>query len=100
MIVVLPVHPEGSTADGPTKSIMGYQNRTIRDGEYSIIQQFRRDFPGVDETQYFHFCSVKNWAHLNDKLFAEQIYVHAKLMIVDDRSVTNSLFLFFALFIL
>jgi len=88
IIVIVPVHPEGGYKDTATvRYIMGWQFKTICRGGNSMVETFARRFPGVDVTQYFHFYIVKNWAKLGNSLVSEQIYVHAKLMIVDDRTV-------------
>ena len=88
VIVIVPVHPEGGYKDTMTvRYIMGWQYKTVCKGGYSMVETFRREFPGVDVYDYFNFYVVKNWGVLGENLVAEQIYVHAKLMIVDDRTV-------------
>ena len=34
--------------------------------------------------QYVSFHSLRNWARLGDQVVTEQVYIHSKLMIVDD----------------
>ena len=88
VIIIVPVHPEGSYKEGATvRYIMGWQFKTICRGRRSMVQQFQEKFPHLNMTDYFNFYIVKKWDHLNDNLVTEQIYVHAKLMIVDDRTV-------------
>lgn len=88
VIIIVPVHPEGSYKEGATvRYIMGWQFKTICRGKRSMVQQFHEKFPHLCITDYMNFYIVKKWDRLNDYLVSEQIYVHAKLMIVDDRTV-------------
>jgi phospholipase D1/2 len=41
---------------------------------------------GIEPLNYIFFFSLRTWAPLNDSLVTELIYVHSKLMIVDDRA--------------
>jgi phospholipase D1/2 len=88
VIIIVPVHPEGGFKNSATvRYIMGWQYKTICRGGESMVESFNRTFPGVDVTKYFHFYIVQNWARMGNTLVTEQIYVHAKLMIIDDRTV-------------
>lgn len=40
----------------------------------------------IEALNYLCFFSMRNWAELNGKLVTELIYVHSKLMLVDDRA--------------
>lgn len=42
---------------------------------------------GVDPFDYITFHGMRNWSVLMGKLVQEIVYVHSKLMIVDDRYV-------------
>ena len=88
VIIILPVHPEGGYKEAATvRYIMGWQYKTICRGPSSMIESFREMFPNVNPTLYFHFYVLKSWGRMSDLLLSEQIYVHTKLMIVDDRTV-------------
>ena len=55
-------------------------------GEHSIYREL--DKAGItDPTEYITFHSMRNWSVLMGNLVQEIIYVHSKLMIVDDRYV-------------
>jgi phospholipase D1/2 len=43
--------------------------------------------PGVDASEYIEFFCLRNWGVMNNKFLSDQIYVHDKLLIVDDRFV-------------
>jgi phospholipase D1/2 len=86
IIVVLPVHPAGDPTSYPIRYIMKYTYESInRPG--SLIYRLKAEFPGVDLSKYLGFYALRNWGMLNGIPVTEQIYVHAKLMIVDDRVV-------------
>ncbi|AAS53442.2 AFR071Wp [Eremothecium gossypii ATCC 10895] len=74
--------PEGSSI----RVIMQCQYQSIARGETSIFAKLRR--LNIDPLQYIQFYSLRKWSTLGqyDKLVTEQLYVHAKVMIVDDRS--------------
>jgi phosphatidylserine/phosphatidylglycerophosphate/cardiolipin synthase-like enzyme len=42
---------------------------------------------GINPTTYINFCSLRTSAELLDTPVTELIYIHSKLMIVDDRLV-------------
>ena len=68
------------------KAIQYYNLRSINIGEYSIYHYLKNQ--GVnDPSEYITFHGMRNWAVLMGKLVQEIIYVHSKLMIVDDKYV-------------
>ncbi|KAL0485159.1 pldA [Acrasis kona] len=112
VIVVMPVHPEGNLLDAKTSYIMKWQYRTICRGKNSILQQLRASFPDKDPSDYISFYNLRQWGvrnevvhdaednsvvesnyeeceeeHDDEELVTEQIYVHSKIMIVDDLHV-------------
>ncbi|TKY90598.1 hypothetical protein EX895_000596 [Sporisorium graminicola] len=90
-IVVIPLipgfpmpidHPDASSV----RLIVDLQNRSIARGEHSIFGKLRRE--GIDPEQYISFFSLRTWGKLRGgQLTTEQIYLHDKIMIVDDRLV-------------
>jgi len=92
------------------KAVHYYNLRSIKFGEYSIYKTLKREgiedpteyitFHGMrnwyktlkregieDPTEYITFHGMRNWSVLMGKLVQEIIYVHSKLMIVDDKYV-------------
>ncbi|KAF8964181.1 hypothetical protein BDZ97DRAFT_1731107 [Flammula alnicola] len=64
--------------------ILECQNRTIARGPNSIFSRLRKE--GIDPNEYFAVFSLRNWAKMRgDVLTTEQVYIHAKICIVDDR---------------
>ncbi|KAI1331758.1 phospholipase D [Xylariaceae sp. FL0255] len=73
--------PEGSSV----RLIMQFQYRSICRGPNSIFG--RLEALGIEPETYINFFSLRNWGHLGKKnaLVTEQLYIHAKAIIVDDR---------------
>lgn len=66
--------------------IMECQNRTISRGPNSIFARLRKE--GIDPDEYITFFSLRGWGKLaGDVLTTEQVYIHGKCMVVDDRVV-------------
>eukprot|EP00602_Paraphysomonas_sp_CaronLab_P005081 CAMPEP_0185033702 /NCGR_PEP_ID=MMETSP1103-20130426/22923_1 /TAXON_ID=36769 /ORGANISM="Paraphysomonas bandaiensis, Strain Caron Lab Isolate" /LENGTH=1391 /DNA_ID=CAMNT_0027570077 /DNA_START=374 /DNA_END=4549 /DNA_ORIENTATION=- len=87
VIVVVPVHPEGDFigSSGP-RGVMHYQYKTICRGTKSLIEQFKYMTQGrINPLEYICFCSLRNWGQMDNKVVFDMIYVHDKLLIVDDR---------------
>ncbi|POR32612.1 Phospholipase D1 [Tolypocladium paradoxum] len=64
--------------------ILMCQYRSICRGEQSIFGRLRA--AGIDPEEYIGFYSLRQWGIMgNDVLVTEQLYIHAKAIIVDDR---------------
>lgn len=64
--------------------IVELQNRSICRGPHSIFSRLRKE--GIDPNDYISLFSLRGWGKLeNSTLTTEQVYIHAKIMIVDDR---------------
>ncbi|CAM1500958.1 Fc.00g101200.m01.CDS01 [Cosmosporella sp. VM-42] len=64
--------------------ILMCQFRSICRGEHSIFGRLRS--VGIEPEDYISFFSLRQWGILgNDVLVTEQLYIHAKTIIVDDR---------------
>ncbi|KAL8280164.1 hypothetical protein RQP46_007494 [Phenoliferia psychrophenolica] len=90
-IIIIPLVPgypfpiDHSDA-GSVRNIMECQNRTISRGDHSIFARLRRE--GIDPDEYITFFSLRGWGKLSTgALTTEAVYIHAKAMIVDDRTV-------------
>eukprot|EP00742_Colponemidia_sp_Colp-10_P008681 GILJ01009418.1.p1 GENE.GILJ01009418.1~~GILJ01009418.1.p1 ORF type:complete len:951 (-),score=125.96 GILJ01009418.1:169-3021(-) len=87
-VVVLPCWPEGNFLVNPSlRMVLHYQYRTISRSKYSILQRLQREFPSIELDQYISFFCLRKHAVLNNQPVWDQIYVHSKLMIVDDRTI-------------
>eukprot|EP00602_Paraphysomonas_sp_CaronLab_P007254 CAMPEP_0185035158 /NCGR_PEP_ID=MMETSP1103-20130426/25973_1 /TAXON_ID=36769 /ORGANISM="Paraphysomonas bandaiensis, Strain Caron Lab Isolate" /LENGTH=1446 /DNA_ID=CAMNT_0027572105 /DNA_START=681 /DNA_END=5021 /DNA_ORIENTATION=+ len=86
VIVVIPQHPSGDFVNHESpRIILYYEFLSICRGGSSLIESFMKRCPGVDPSDFIGFYCLRNWGVLNDKLVTEQIYVHDKIIIVDDR---------------
>jgi phospholipase D1/2 len=85
VIILLPLLPGFDRID-TIKAVQYYNLRSIKFGEFSIYKELYR--AGIrDPSEYITFHGLRNWSVLMGKLVQEIIYVHSKLMIVDDRHV-------------
>lgn len=86
VIVIIPVHPNGDYLNSmKAKVVMHYEYATINRGLNSLIQTLKRKAPGISVQDYIGFFSLRNWGTINNKVVSEQVYVHDKLLIADDR---------------
>ncbi|CAO3591038.1 unnamed protein product [Absidia cylindrospora] len=90
-VIMMPLVPEFpgtfDLADGTTiRLIMNSQYLSIGRGPDSLLGKLRA--AGVTNTShYIKFYGLRNWDELNGSYVTEQVYIHAKTMIVDDRTV-------------
>lgn len=61
-------------------TITHYNNKSIN----NLLK--RLSDASIDPLNYICFFSLRTWSELNGKLVTELIYVHSKLMIIDDRA--------------
>ncbi|KAL5230423.1 hypothetical protein ABZP36_029199 [Zizania latifolia] len=90
-IIIIPLLPgfQGGIDDGgaaSVRAIMHWQYRTICRGPNSILQNLY-DVIGPKAHDYISFYGLRSHGRLCDggPLVTNQIYVHSKLMIIDDR---------------
>lgn len=87
--VVIPLlpgytYPIDSNEGSSVRLIMECQNRTICRGTHSIFSRLKKE--GIDPDDYITFFSLRGWAKFKSGvLTTEQVYIHGKTMIVDDR---------------
>ncbi|WP_426212087.1 phospholipase D-like domain-containing protein [Massilia sp. TWP1-3-3] len=114
VLITLPVHPEGPLNSGAIMTQVHWTMQTLVFGDFSLLNRIRRslasqklrdkkdvddgrvysasnteylDIPIEECFKYVTLLNLRNWIKLNDRYVTEQIYVHSKLMIVDDRYV-------------
>lgn len=111
--ITLPVHPEGCLNDAAIVTQVYWTMQTISFGTCSLLNGIRRiikaralkkakdtnpdrvfsegnteyESVSMDECKEFvTLLNLHNWAKIGDHYITEQIYVHSKVMIVDDLS--------------
>ena len=89
-IIVIPLLPgfqnTVDSQDGTSvRLIMQCQFRSINRGDSSIFGRLRAE--GIEPEDYIQFFSLRSWGKIgpNKSLVTEQLYIHAKCMVVDDR---------------
>ncbi|KIM43354.1 hypothetical protein M413DRAFT_18406 [Hebeloma cylindrosporum] len=86
MVPLLPgfTFPVDHSDASAIRIILECQNRTIARGPNSIFSRLRKE--GIEPEDYIAVFSLRNWAKMRgDVLTTEQVYIHAKVCIVDDR---------------
>ena len=87
--VVLPLVPAfpgelDSAESFAIRKIMDLQYRSIsRDKGQSLIERLEAD--GIPVANYISFHGLRTYSELQDKMVTEQVYIHSKCLIVDDR---------------
>lgn len=77
---------EGEIDEAPPMAlrlVMHWQYQTINRGEKSLYARLRKITPNPEN--YIEFYGLRQHGILNGKPVTEIIYVHTKLMIVDDK---------------
>ena len=83
--IVIPLLP-GFDNQNAIQAVQYFNLRSIKLGEFSIYKELQKaDI--TDPAEYLTIHSMRNWSVLMGNLVQEIIYVHSKLMIVDDRHV-------------
>ncbi|XP_067142293.1 phospholipase D1 isoform X2 [Centruroides vittatus] len=88
--VVMPLLPAfegeiGTTTGTAIQAITHWNYASICRGPGSLIERLSTEID--DPISYISFYGLRNYSTLNDKLVTELVYVHSKLMIVDDQAV-------------
>ena len=90
-VIVIPLMPGfQNTVDQPdgtsVRLIMQCQYRSICRGDSSIFGRVRAQ--GIEPEDYIQFYSLRSWGKIGPtkQLVTEQLYIHAKCMVVDDRT--------------
>lgn len=89
-VILIPLMPGfqntvAETEGTSVRLIMQCQYRSICRGEQSIFGKLRA--AGIDPEEYIQFFSLRQWGKIgpNQVHSTEQLYIHAKIIIVDDR---------------
>ncbi len=114
VIITLPVHPEGNLNDASIMNQVHWTMQSLVFGSFSLLNRIRRylkarelrDKKASDQDvkkvltdaddrryeevpvercrEYVTLLNLRNWEKLGDRYVTEQIYIHNKMMIVDD----------------
>lgn len=111
-IITLPVYSEGALNSGAVMTQIHWTMQSLVYGSQSLLNRIRRslkaqqlrdkkeadperalrddnreyeDIPIKDCFKYVTLLNLRNWKQLGNRYVTEQIYVHSKAMIVDDR---------------
>jgi len=92
VLILVPVLPGGGDIESAsTRYMLKYTYRTISRGGHSLLEKLQQDYPGVDVHQYVKFGTPRQIGRLGETLVSEPVYIHSKVMIVDDcRAIIGS----------
>ena len=88
VFVLLPITPCGDWLTSSIRFVMKWQYDTICRSKNSLLQLLKDEFPNKNDfSDYITFHSLRKYDLLGNCVVADQIYIHSKLLIVDDRYV-------------
>lgn len=88
LFVVLPIQVAAPIQDLTPRFLTFWNYAAISRGKFSLFKILSKEFPKEDINNYVHFGSLRTFDFFKDgRPVTEMIYVHSKLMIVDDRIV-------------
>ena len=82
-VIVLPLYPAGDWRAASVRQVAKWQLYTIEE----MLSALSREHPDADLSRYITFHALITHGRVGGKLYVGQVYVHAKLLIVDDRVV-------------
>lgn len=87
VIIMMSLHPEGDFISAMEVTVvMHYEYQTINRGERSLYGQLRARAPDIVVSDYIEVFSLRNWGVMQQhKIVSDQIYIHGKVLIADDR---------------
>jgi len=88
-LLVLPNYPEGAMSKPAVQVVFHYQMRTLDAAKGSLVQRAKdkAEELGLDWRDFLQVACLRQHGVVSGHHVAEQIYVHSKLLIVDDRVV-------------
>lgn len=76
--------PLGTSKGRNIEAILHWTYKTINRHKYSLLNVLKSS--GIDDpSKYITFCSLRTHGSINETPVTELIYVHSKLLIVDDK---------------
>ncbi|KAI8047669.1 uncharacterized protein B0P05DRAFT_565544 [Gilbertella persicaria] len=90
-IIIIPLVPGfpaniDETEATTVRIIMQCQYFSVARGPHSLLARLH-DAGVLNTHEYINFYGLRNWGKLNGQYVTEQVYIHAKTMIVDDKTV-------------
>lgn len=89
VMIILPLQPEFPErwgTGGGKDSVTYWNYATLFSGEDSLMYKLKQNLSSkINLYHYFSVYGLRTHGTLNDKLVTEIVYVHSKIMIVDDR---------------
>eukprot|EP01080_Neovahlkampfia_damariscottae_P002671 gene2671-3867_t len=89
VIFVVPLHSSSPLNSKILQQLMYWQHSSMFRGKTAMLNVLKEDYPHIDDIEdYVTITSLRNWGMFQSGVICnEMIYVHSKLMIVDDKIV-------------
>jgi len=86
VILVTPNHSSSKLTELTVQMLTYWQLHSMTNGPYALYNILQKEFPDVDIENYIIICSLRNWGKFkkDNRYFTEMVYVHSKMMVVDD----------------
>lgn len=81
--ILVPIHPDGDPFDSSIQQVIKWQRRTIE----GVYETLRVNFPQSNIDDYIVFLSLCNYGFIQHVPHFNQVYIHSKLLLVDDKTV-------------
>eukprot|EP01080_Neovahlkampfia_damariscottae_P005619 gene5619-9436_t len=87
-IFLCPLHSSSPLNTKTLQNLTYWQLSSMFKGPYSMLTVLQEKFPEVDVEDYVTISCLRNWGKFKSGVYCnEMIYIHSKLMIVDDRII-------------
>jgi phospholipase D1/2 len=93
VIIMIPQLPDGALNFIPTRTVLFLDFETLARGPNSLVKQFSGRFPNVRVSDYLVVLSARSTSYNANPFFdgverSGGVYIHSKMIIVDDRYIS------------
>lgn len=82
---VVIVFPQPEHIELGNLPVLKYQYQTLCRGNNSLIELIKQKYPHVDPDDYVAMFQLRSFGEINGTYHTSQIFIHSKILIVDDR---------------
>jgi phospholipase D1/2 len=87
-IFICPIHSSSPLNTTPLQNLTFWQLSSMFKGPHSMLTVLQEKYPDIDVEDYITISCLRNYGQFKSGIWCnEMIYVHSKLMIVDDRII-------------
>lgn len=82
---VIVVFPQPEHVEPSNVPVLQYEFNTLCRGKGSLIELIKQKYPHVDPNDYVGLFQLRSYGEINGTFHTSQIFIHSKVLIVDDR---------------